>query len=48
MSDIGRKFRFKISVIGDGRVGKTTLIKRLKGENLEIKHKDNGKNADCS
>ena len=29
MSDNGRKFRFKITVIGDGRVGKTTLIKRF-------------------
>ncbi|MHA2390526.1 MAG: Rab family GTPase [Promethearchaeota archaeon] len=29
MSDIGRKFRFKITVIGDGRVGKSTLIKRF-------------------
>ncbi|MHA1915602.1 MAG: Rab family GTPase [Promethearchaeota archaeon] len=29
MNDIGRKFRFKVSVIGDGRVGKTTLIRRF-------------------
>jgi small GTP-binding protein len=29
MDDIARKFRFKVSVIGDGRVGKTTLIKRF-------------------
>lgn len=28
MSEDGRRFRFKITVIGDGRVGKTTLIKR--------------------
>jgi small GTP-binding protein len=27
-SDAGRKFRFKIAVIGDGRVGKTALIKK--------------------
>ncbi|MFX0029438.1 MAG: Rab family GTPase [Candidatus Hermodarchaeota archaeon] len=27
MSEEGRKFRFKITVIGDGRVGKTSLIK---------------------
>lgn len=29
MSDNGRKFRFKVTVIGDGRVGKTTLIKKF-------------------
>jgi small GTP-binding protein len=29
MTEEGRKFRFKITVIGDGRVGKTTLIKRF-------------------
>lgn len=29
MSDISRKFRFKITVIGDGRVGKSTLIRRF-------------------
>ncbi|MHA2008196.1 MAG: Rab family GTPase [Promethearchaeota archaeon] len=29
MSDSGRKFRFKIAVIGDGRVGKTSLIKKF-------------------
>ncbi|MHA2339880.1 MAG: Rab family GTPase [Candidatus Hodarchaeales archaeon] len=26
--DIGKKFRYKVAVIGDGRVGKTTLIKK--------------------
>ena len=29
MSDIGKKFRFKITVIGDGMVGKTSLIKKF-------------------
>ena len=29
MDDKKREFRFKVSVIGDGRVGKTTLIKRF-------------------
>jgi small GTP-binding protein len=29
MDDIGRKYRFKVSVIGDGRVGKTSLIRRF-------------------
>jgi len=29
MSDQDYQFRFKISVIGDGRVGKTTLIKKF-------------------
>jgi len=29
MNEIGRKFRFKITVIGDGRVGKTSLIKKF-------------------
>ena len=29
MSDEGRRFRFKVTVIGDGRVGKTTLIKKF-------------------
>lgn len=27
-TDTGRKFRYKVAVIGDGRVGKTTLIKK--------------------
>jgi GTPase SAR1 family protein len=27
MSNLGKKLRFKISVIGDGKVGKTSLIK---------------------
>ena len=27
-TDTGRKFRYKVAVIGDGRVGKTSLIKR--------------------
>ena len=29
MTEDGRKFRFKITVIGDGRVGKTSLIKKF-------------------
>ena len=29
MTEEGRKFRFKITVIGDGRVGKTSLIKKF-------------------
>jgi len=29
MSEIGKKFRFKITVIGDGMVGKTSLIKKF-------------------
>ncbi|GAH39614.1 unnamed protein product [marine sediment metagenome] len=29
MSESGRKFRFKVTVIGDGRVGKTSLIKKF-------------------
>lgn len=28
MSDSGKKFRYKITVIGDGRVGKTSLISK--------------------
>ena len=29
MSDDGRRFRFKVTVIGDGRVGKSSLIKKF-------------------
>ncbi len=29
MNDIGSRFRFKITVIGDGRVGKTSLIQKF-------------------
>ena len=29
MTEDGRKFRFKITVIGDGRVGKTSLIEKF-------------------
>ncbi|MHA2037655.1 MAG: Rab family GTPase [Promethearchaeota archaeon] len=29
MSEDGRKFRFKVTVIGDGRVGKTSLIRNF-------------------
>ncbi len=29
MNDSGRKFRFKVTVIGDGKVGKTSLIKKF-------------------
>ena len=29
MNETGRKFRFKITVIGDGRVGKSSLIKKF-------------------
>jgi small GTP-binding protein len=29
MSEIGKKFRFKITVIGDGMVGKTSLIRKF-------------------
>ncbi|MHA1931009.1 MAG: Rab family GTPase [Promethearchaeota archaeon] len=29
MNDSERKFRFKVTVIGDGKVGKSTLIKRF-------------------
>ena len=29
MNEIGKKFRFKITVIGDGMVGKTSLIKKF-------------------
>lgn len=29
MSDSGAKFNFKITVVGDGRVGKTSLIKKF-------------------
>ncbi|MFW9820417.1 MAG: hypothetical protein ACFFE5_12470, partial [Candidatus Thorarchaeota archaeon] len=28
MSSTGAKFNFKITVVGDGRVGKTSLIKK--------------------
>ncbi|MCK4286923.1 MAG: hypothetical protein KAX18_12005, partial [Candidatus Lokiarchaeota archaeon] len=29
MNDNERKFRFKVTVIGDGKVGKTSLIKKF-------------------
>ncbi|MFX1567435.1 MAG: Rab family GTPase [Promethearchaeota archaeon] len=36
MSNSGSKFRFKITLVGDGRVGKTTLIQKFtKGEFVE-------------
>ncbi len=36
MSDTGSKFRFKITLVGDGRVGKTTLIQKFtQGEFVE-------------
>ena len=30
MNDIGSKFIFKITLVGDGRVGKTSLIRKFK------------------
>ena len=36
MSDSENAFVFKITVIGDGAVGKTSLIKNGKPENLKI------------
>ena len=36
MNDLGSKFRFKITLVGDGRVGKTSLIQKFtQGEFVE-------------
>ena len=35
MSEVNKKFRFKITVIGDGAVGKTSLIRKFTNDNFK-------------
>ncbi len=35
MSEVNKKFRFKITVIGDGAVGKTSLIQKFTNDNFK-------------
>ncbi|GAH43367.1 unnamed protein product, partial [marine sediment metagenome] len=35
MSETNKKFRFKITVIGDGAVGKTSLIQKFTNDNFK-------------
>jgi len=35
MSEVSKKFRFKITVIGDGAVGKTSLIQKFTNDNFK-------------
>ncbi len=35
MNETNKKFRFKITVIGDGAVGKTSLIQKFTNDNFK-------------